>query len=226
MICEVCGCEHFQNGEVLWSELIDAWQLSDAEVAYINRQQGTSCACCGNNLRAQAMAKAICGEFSFRRNFKSFVKSWGNRQLKVLSVNTCGTLHPLLSKLPHFELVEYPEHDVRSLSLPSESYDLVLHSDTLEHVDGSLAALSECCRVLKPNGVCIYTVPIIVGRMSQSTAGKPPSYHGDSNERGGDWQVQTEYGCDAWLEPLKAGFTSCKMYAYEVPSAFALACRK
>jgi hypothetical protein len=28
---EVFDSEHSQNGEVLWPELIDAWQLSDAE---------------------------------------------------------------------------------------------------------------------------------------------------------------------------------------------------
>lgn len=144
----------------------------------------------------------------------------------MLSVNTCGTLHSLLSKLPRFDLIEYPEYDVRSLTLSSKKYDLILHSDTLEHVDGSIEALSECSRVLKPSGVCIYTIPIIVGRMSKSTEGKPWSYHGNPAERGGDWKVQTEYGCDAWLEPLRAGFSSCKIYAYEVPSAFALACRK
>lgn len=226
MKCTICSSSQFQHGSVLWPELIEAWGIDQREVDYINRQQGTFCCRCGNNLRAQAMAQAICAEFSFKGSFKRFLKSWRYRRLKVLSVNTCGTLHSLFSRLPNFELIEYPEYDVRSLSLPSDTYDLVVHSDTLEHVDGALAALSECCRVLKPGGVCIYTIPIIVGRMSQTTEGKPPSYHGDPEERGGDWQVQTEYGCDAWLEPLKSGFRSCRIHAFEVPSAFAFGCRK
>ena len=226
MKCLICSGQNFQSGQVLWPELIEAWGINQNEVDYINRQQGTSCCTCGNNLRAQAMAQAICSEFSFKGNFKRFVKSWRNRRMKVLSVNTCGTLHSILSRLPNFDLIEYPEYDVRSLSLPSDTYDLVVHSDTLEHVDGASSALSECCRVLKPNGVCIYTIPIIVGRMSQTTQGKPPSYHGDPHERGGDWKVQTEYGCDAWIEPLKAGFRSCRIFGYEVPAALALSCRK
>lgn len=226
MTCLICGSEEFRDSNVLWPELIEAWQLSDDEVKYIDRQQGTSCVKCGSNLRAQAMAQAICAEYSFKGTLKQFIKSWRHRRLKVLSINTCGTLHAMLSRLPNFELIEYPEYDVRALSLPSETYDLVVHSDTLEHVDGPIQALSECSRVLKPNGVCIYTIPIIVGRMSQTTKGKPPSYHGDPQERGGDWMVQTEYGCDFWTESIKAGFSSCRIHCYEYPSAIASSCRK
>ena len=38
------------------------------------------------------------------------------------------------------------------LSFDASSFDLVVHSYTLEHVDNPVAALSECRRVLLPGG--------------------------------------------------------------------------
>jgi hypothetical protein len=35
-ICPVCGGDRFANEPVLWPELIDQWQLSPDEVAYID----------------------------------------------------------------------------------------------------------------------------------------------------------------------------------------------
>jgi len=226
MTCIICGSVKFRDSNVLWPELVEAWNLSDDEVKYIDRQQGTSCVKCGNNLRAQALASAIMSVSGRERLFKKFVQKWSSNRLKVLSINTCGTLHGHLSRLKNHTLAEYPEYDMKDLSLEDGSFDLVLHSDSLEHIDDPLQALAECYRVLKPGGYCIYTIPIIVGRMSEATTGKPPSYHGDPQQLDYDWMVQTEYGSDAWLQPLKAGFQSCAMHVYEVPSAFALICRK
>src|SRR5208282_3830755 len=42
---------------------------------------------------------------------------------------------------------------------------LVIHSDTLEHVERPVRALEECRRVLAPGGRVCFTVPIIVGRL-------------------------------------------------------------
>ena len=226
MTSVICGSVEFRDSNVLWPELIEAWQLSDDEVKYIDRQQGTSCVKCGNNLRAQALASAIMSVCGRERLFERFVKKWSSSRLKVLSINTCGTLHGHLSRLKHHTLAEYPEYDMKDLSMEDGSFDLILHSDSLEHIDDPLQALAECHRVLKPGGHCIYTIPIVVGRMSEATTGKLPSYHGDPQQLDYDWMVQTEYGCDAWIQPLEVGFKSCTMHAYEVPSAFAFACQK
>lgn len=39
MKCSVCGGESFSPKTVLWGELVNDWQLSSAEAAYVNRQQ-------------------------------------------------------------------------------------------------------------------------------------------------------------------------------------------
>jgi len=59
------------------------------------------------------------------------------------------------------------------------SYDLVVHSDTLEHVPQPVVGLAECYRVLGPGGFCVFTVPAILDRMTRSREGLPPSHHGD-----------------------------------------------
>ena len=225
MKCIICGSSEFVDRKVLWPELAETWGLSTEEEAYINRQQGTHCSNCDNNLRAQALASAILSECGTNESFEAFVKQRASNRIKILSINTCGTLHKYLSRLRNHTLVEYPDYDMKNLSIEDNSYDLVLHSDSLEHIDNPHQALLECRRVLKPDGTCIYTVPIVVGRSSQGTAGKKVSYHGDPSQRNSDWVVHTEYGSDAWIQPIKAGFRSCAMHCFEYPSALALICK-
>lgn len=49
--------------------------------------------------------------------------------------------------------------DICNLSSSSESFDLVLATDVIEHVDNDYLALHEIKRVLRKNGVAIITVP-------------------------------------------------------------------
>src|SRR5262249_13313909 len=108
-----------------------------------------------------------------------------------------------------------------ALPYEDESFEWVVHSDTLEHVQHPIRALSECRRVLKPGGRCAFTVPIIVDRLTISRAGLPPSYHG-SSANPTDYLVFTEYGADAWKHVLQAGFAECRISSLEYPAALAL----
>lgn len=49
--------------------------------------------------------------------------------------------------------------DVCDLPFPSRSFDLVLATDIIEHVDDDSRALREICRVLAPGGRALITVP-------------------------------------------------------------------
>lgn len=57
---------------------------------------------------------------------------------------------------------------MRSLPFADASFDIVLHSDTLEHVGHPVLALHGCRRVLAPTGRLCFTAPIVVGRLSRS----------------------------------------------------------
>lgn len=57
--CEICGHDWFVHDDVLWPDLVQAWQLAPTEVTYINVQQGTRCVRCGANVRSQALAGGL-----------------------------------------------------------------------------------------------------------------------------------------------------------------------
>jgi ubiquinone/menaquinone biosynthesis C-methylase UbiE len=101
-------------------------------------------------------------------------------------VNEAGGLTQFLSKLPKHELVIYPQVDMTDMPFPDRTYDLVVHSDTLEHVPKPILGLSECYRVLVPGGYCAFTIPTIVDRMTRSRAGLRHSYHGSPDQRSAD----------------------------------------
>jgi SAM-dependent methyltransferase len=86
------------------------------------------------------------------------------------------------------------------------SFDLIVHSDTLEHVPNPERALAECARVLKSGGAMCFTVPILPARLSQSRTNLAPIYHGDPANQKEDLLVQTDYGADIWHFLHRAGF--------------------
>jgi SAM-dependent methyltransferase len=50
--------------------------------------------------------------------------------------------------------------DVQRLTYPAESFDLVTHTEVLEHVPNDRLAFGELLRVLRPGGRTIFTVPV------------------------------------------------------------------
>jgi SAM-dependent methyltransferase len=214
--CAVCGSTEFAFKEVLWPELVRAWDLSEKEAAYINRQQGLHCTACGNNLRMIGLADAILRSAGFRGTLAKWCES--PAPLRILEINTAGFLTSFLRRMPGHRLVEYPAFDMMKLDIEADSQDLVVHSDSLEHVPDPVKGLSECRRVLRQGGRCIFTVPVVVDRMSRSRAGLPPSYHGDAAIAAEDQLVHTEFGADTWQYVLRAGFGSCEIVALEYPA--------
>ena len=225
MICYVCGSCEFAFTPILWDQLIREWQLADYEVDYINRQQGFYCRSCGSNLRSIALAKGILNSYGFKGNLSEFVDSTIATKLKLLEINRAGSLTSILERIKGHRLVTYPDFDMTNLAIDASSYDLVVHSDTLEHVDNLASALSECRRVLTAEGRCIFTVPLIVDRLSRSREGLPNSFHGNRAETADDFIVKYEFGVDIWKYILKSGFSKVIFHCIEYPSGLALEAR-
>ena len=112
----------------------------------------------------------------------------------------------------YFETVPYGElkdgfrcENLESLSMPDDSYDLVITQDVFEHVLNPKQAFREVARVLKPGGAHVFTVPIVTRGKSvicaeDDGAGgitylKPPSYHRNPVDPNGSLVV-TEWGDD------------------------------
>lgn len=225
MQCRVCGGTKFSGRPVLWPQLIQDWQLSPEEAAYVDRQQGECCEQCGANLRSVALARAICDVMGHNGLLLELARSPRAQQLRVLELNGAGSLTPVLRLFGQHVYARYPEVDIHAMPYESGTFDLVVHSDTLEHVPNPVHALTECRRVLKPGGALCYTVPTIVARMTRTRDGLPKSYHGKASTSGDDYAVQTEYGADAWVQPIQAGFTDIGMHAFEFPAGLAISAR-
>lgn len=226
-VCSVCSNDEFLNARpILWRELIEAWQISEYEVDYVNAQQARCCSSCGANLRSVALASAILASVGAKGPLKNFVASPEAAQLLVLELNEAGTLSPTLRDLPGHTFGAYPAVDMHALPYPDASFDLVIHSDTLEHIENPAHALRECARVLKPLGAICYTVPVIVGRLTRGRTGLPKSWHGNPEQTGDDWLVHTEFGADFWITPLQAGLSQVTIHAVEFPAALAVAARR
>lgn len=222
MKCPICGSAEFFYGNVLWPELIEAWQLSPVEVEYINRQQGMCCRKCGNNLRAMALASSVVNIYGKSRHDTLLEVCSTVNEIAVLEINRAANLTPVFQRMPKHRLVEYPEFDMQALNLASSTYDLVIHSDTLEHVPNPVRGLAECRRVLKPEGFCLFTIPIIVDRMSRNRRGLAASYHGSPNAPVADQIVHTEFGVDFWKIVIEAGFSHCAIQSFDFPAAMAI----
>jgi SAM-dependent methyltransferase len=222
MNCFICGNSTFISNPVLWDELINDWQLNAEEVAYINRQQGTCCSACNANLRSIAIAQALIQYYHFTGTLKEFFSTAFAQGLSVLEINLAGNLHDFLKKLPNHFLASYPDYDMMNLAFADSSFDVIIHSDTLEHIPNPQRAMEECRRILKPNGVCIFTVPIIVDRLNKSRSNMKKSYHGDSSLDREDYIVHTEFGADVWTLLAKSGFKKIMFSILEYPSAIAI----
>jgi SAM-dependent methyltransferase len=225
MRCPCCGSLEMREIPVLWPQLISEWRLAEHEVAYINRQQGLSCVTCGSNLRSMVLAKSIMACYGFMGYLKEFVHTDLAKSLHVLEINEAFVLTQFFKELPNHIIVEYPDVDMMDLPFEENRFDLVIHSETLEHVEHPIRGLSECLRVLKPGGFCAFTIPIIVERLTISRYGLPFSYHG-SPENPPDNLVYTEYGADAWKQVIQAGFEECRIFSIDFPAAQALVGKK
>jgi len=224
--CSVCGGRDFTSAAVLWDGLATEWQLSPGERAYIDRQQGTACKTCANNLRSIALADAILAATGAPGPLREFVTSPAAGGLKILEINEAGMLSPVLRQMPGHVLAVYPAVDIHDMPYETSIFDLVVHSDSLEHVARPVCALAECRRVLRPGGWLCFTIPTIVGRLTRSRAGLPKSYHGNPADSADDYVVQTEFGADMWTYVIEAGFDSVTINTVSFPDATALSARR
>lgn len=221
--CHVCSSKNYTFRGVLWDELISEWQLSPEEAEYIDYQQGIVCDHCGSNMRSIALAKALldCIETEAISITEYFLHSdESSLNLKLLEINEAGGLSLFLAKFPQHKLIKYPEYDMHNLSDCIGQYDIIVHSDTLEHVSNPIHALNQCKLALRENGSLIYTVPVIPSRLSRDRSGLPISSH--SRESRSDYIVTTEFGADFWSYPIKAGFQTVKIFTVAYPIAMSL----
>lgn len=174
--CAVCGAEarFVRNSWILARELRRTWPDGVVE------RESMLCAECGSSRRVRLLAEALLRLYGDgASSVRELVGEHGFAGLDVAEVNALGRMHPFLTAHPRLTSVEYPEEDLQALSWPDASFDLLLTSDTLEHVPDLDAALRETRRVLRPGGRHVFTVPVDPRlATTRSRADLPAQHHG------------------------------------------------
>jgi SAM-dependent methyltransferase len=227
--CACCGVMGRRvDGKMEWAELAEQWELSPEWAARFYAREGVTCEWCGASLRSQQLAGAVVAVANAEygagaKSLRELCDDRAFRALAVAEINSAGTLHQFLSKLPNLKYSEYggnvpgvPSEDLSRLSYGESSFDIVLTSDTLEHVPHIDKALGEIRRVLKPGGYHVFTVPVVMDRPTTrrraSVSGGelihhlPPSYHGAALPAQADFLVFNEFGADFVGMCERAGF--------------------
>ncbi|MBX2810204.1 MAG: methyltransferase domain-containing protein [Myxococcales bacterium] len=226
--CPSCGRPALlRRKHAIDDALSEAWALDDAWRERIEKREGTHCTLCGASWRARHLARALvqylqktCGTTA--TSLAHACVDPRCAALRVAEINGAGRLHRYLTRLPHLAYSEFGStnprirsEDLLNLSYPDNSFDLVITSETLEHVPNVDRALSEIQRILRPGGAHIFTVPIIYDRTTRQRAhlvgdslthNLPPSYHNGLNGPQADMLVFYEFGADFEEQLRAAGF--------------------
>jgi SAM-dependent methyltransferase len=221
--CSLCGAKKFNQSYIMWKQLIADWQLSPDEAHLRNINEGLHCHHCKATVRSMVLADAFCDAVGSPDTLQCVSREQRFDQLKILEINEAGHLSLYLKLLAGHQLLSWPDIDINAIEFDDDTFDIVIHSEVLEHVENPVHALSECRRVLKPGGSVVFTIPVVVGRLSRSRAGLPASYHGyppqtDKEE----YRVQTEFGSDMWETVMKAGFQNVTVNVREFPAGTAM----
>jgi SAM-dependent methyltransferase len=239
--CSVCGKDSIFvfNSWVIPADLHAAWNDPAVSLAY-TRRESLFCRSCCSSLRVRGVAGVLLSLYgSGAKAVAELVRQDQFRRLDVAEINTIGplgALHPFLAQLPHLVFSEYRgasppgevidgsrNEDMCRLTYDDQSFDLVLSSDTLEHVPDYLAALRETRRVLRPGGRHVFTVPIFASRPTTETRAEidsdgevvhllPPLFHGRGSGLfryapvGQDLLTFTEFGGDLVDRMGEVGF--------------------
>ncbi|MBY0375117.1 MAG: methyltransferase domain-containing protein [Bryobacteraceae bacterium] len=239
--CVACGraTRFIFNSLVIPEDLHAFWRDPAVSAAY-TRRESMFCRHCCASLRVRRIAETLVRIYGRpSQSVAALVRDEAFRMLRVAEINTIGAmgaLHALLRRHPRLAFSEYrgPDRlgeivegvrneDICRLTYPAGAFDLLLSSDTLEHVPDFAQALRETRRVLRPGGRHIFTVPIVASRASTEVRAEigeggrilhrlPPLYHGRGAGLyrripvGDDFLTFTEFGRDLSHHLRQAGF--------------------
>jgi SAM-dependent methyltransferase len=230
--CEACGrvAPLLYHRGVVPPRLEALWGLSPRLAEALARKESLACGRCGAKLRARRLARVLLDLYPVGDPPRpaASVRAWAGtpeaRALRVAEINLVEGLHGPLARLPRLAFSDFRDgagpgalvggvrsEDLTRLTYPDDAFDLVVTSETLEHVPDLGAALAEVRRVLAPGGRHVFTVPLLPGvprtfpRARLRPDGTIDALAPTIRHPGGDagYPVFTEFGAD--LPEILAG---------------------
>jgi SAM-dependent methyltransferase len=255
--CVVCGRfgPMLYRRRVIPRRLEELWGLTPRLAEALARKESCDCTHCGTRLRGRRIARVLLrlygagGPSAAVRTLERWVEQAEIRALRIAEINPIDGLHDQLARLPYFSGSDHDptrnpgapggsahSEDLSHLTYCDGSFDLVLTSETLEHVPELQAALREIHRVLAPGGRHVFTIPLLPG-VPATFARSIVLPDGSIEDRaprishpGGDWgyPVFTEFGADLPAILERAGFETEVVFgpAREDDLAQVYVCRK
>jgi SAM-dependent methyltransferase len=119
--------------------------------------------------------------------------------------------------------------DVQQLTFPSASFDVCTSTEVFEHVADDRKAFAECLRVLKPDGLMLFTVPIDLNAKTRERAAEvdgkivhwlPAEYHLDPAASQGPVLSFRDYGVDIVTRLRDAGFAEARIVSPDLAAWF------
>ena len=178
-LCSVCGEKRLMlyRRRVIPPRLVELWGLSARQAEALARKESCDCSGCGAKLRARRLASVLLDLYPTAGGRAQDLRAWARSdeagRLRIAEINRIDGLHEALRDLAHFHPSDFiPDahrgsyvrgvrhEDLDALSYEDERFDLVLTSETLEHVPDLGRALAEIRRVLAPGGYHIFTAPV------------------------------------------------------------------
>jgi SAM-dependent methyltransferase len=237
--CFACGqTSIFDYEEFINDDLARQWGIDIKTRHAYSARESRQCKSCGSNYRNRQYAQVLCEQYGQKRslNLRDLVEDKNFRSLSIAEINACGHLHQFFEKLPKLEYSEFEPNDksissedLHNLSYSPDKFDLVLTSDTLEHVPNYKKAFKEIYRVLKPGGQHIFTIPVIwrnhTKRRAEMNGGKieyllEPAYHGPAEDANLVW---TDFGYEILDDLAKQGFKT-KVHQYNLLNSYDAGC--
>ena len=220
--CVVCGSDDLHYVEELSADLVREWELSAAEAAYVNRQQGLPMPALRQHASLHGVGhRAV--EASRRGRHVRGVFDCTGRAAIARAGNQRSRRRIAVSG-------EVARTRVRQISgsghaIAAACGRRIRSGRAFGHAGTRARSGARSCGV--SSRACAMPAPACSRCRSSSAGsraaapGSPASYHGDPSTGDGHL-VYTEFGADAWTWPLAAGFADCRMVSLEHPAAHAL----
>lgn len=154
----------------------------------------------------------------------NFYSNFYNKYSKNININIIGSEYLGYDKIGSQVYNGIRHEDAMNLSFDDDFIDLIVSQDVLEHVPNYIQAIKETYRVLKKNGIFIFSIPFYIASMKSEQRASlendgsinyimDPIYHGNPVDKDGSL-VFHDFGWDIFDVFKNIGFETIDLVSY------------